>query len=110
MSIVLPYAESHPCAPSVDVVAPDEARKEGSVGGRDSVRRPSRPADRGRRLTADGERIGYLMGGDAHELQVGDGFLFISVYTIPIARVERYEDGHLVLRLTAEQFEQSLGG
>lgn len=59
--------------------------------------------------TADGERIGFVVSGNTHELDVGDGFLFMNVYTVPVAWVERYEDGHLLLRLTAEEFEASVG-
>lgn len=60
--------------------------------------------------TADGQRIGFLTRGDAHELEIGDGFLFISTYTVPVAWVDRYEKGHLVLRLSAEQFEERFRG
>ena len=58
--------------------------------------------------TADGERVGCLMGGGIHELEVGDGFLFMTIYTVPVAWVERYDDGHLILWLTAAQFEAAM--
>ncbi len=56
--------------------------------------------------TADGERVGFLMGGDAHELEIGCGFLFIRVYAVPLHCVDRFEDGKLVLNSTDQECKE----
>ncbi len=61
-------------------------------------------------FTADGERIGYVLGGDAYQLFIGDGFLFKRNYAIDFGDLERSLDDHLVLKLTKAQFEDRLRG
>lgn len=57
-------------------------------------------------VTADGQRLGYVVDGDAYQIEVGDGFLFMSVYTVVLSEVDRYEGGRLILKLTMEQVEE----
>ncbi len=58
-------------------------------------------------LTKDGERLGYVVDGDAYQLVVGNGFLFRGAYAISLADVERYEDGKVYLKWTMEQVRQA---
>ncbi len=61
-------------------------------------------------FTVDGQRLGYVVNADAYQMEVGNGFLFMSVYTIQLSEVEHYEDGVLVLKHTMEQVEARQGG
>ena len=55
--------------------------------------------------TVDGERLGYVVDGDAYQMEVGDGFLFQTTYVIELCDVECYVDGALRLKLTMDQVE-----
>lgn len=59
-------------------------------------------------FTADGERIGYVLGGDAYQLIVGDGFLFGRNFAVDLADFEWSPDEQLVLKRTKAEFEQRL--
>lgn len=49
--------------------------------------------------TADDVRLGYVVGGDAYGLDVGDGFLFRRNYTVRWSDVDHFKDGGVVLKL-----------
>lgn len=59
-------------------------------------------------FTTDGERVGYVLGGDAYQLFIGEGFLFRHNYAVDLADIEPSRDEHLVLKLTKAQFEERL--
>ncbi|MEA2513898.1 MAG: hypothetical protein QOF33_2701 [Thermomicrobiales bacterium] len=48
----------------------------------------------------DGEKLGSVKGADYYVLSVEEGLLVITTYTVPMALVERYEDGALHLSVT----------
>ncbi len=56
-------------------------------------------------FTADGRRLGVVTDADIDGLLVEDGFFVRHMYTVPLADVERYEDGALVLKRTREEAE-----
>ena len=56
--------------------------------------------------TADGRRLGYVLDGDAYQLEIGDGFIFRRSYRVPLCEVACYEDGALLLKITMDQVEQ----
>jgi hypothetical protein len=47
-----------------------------------------------------GEKIGTVKGADNYALLVEEGLLLITTYTIPMALVDRLEDGALYLSVT----------
>ena len=55
--------------------------------------------------TADGQRLGYVVDGDAYRLDVGDGFLFRRAYALKRSHVQRYEERRLTLTLTMQQVQ-----
>jgi hypothetical protein len=47
-----------------------------------------------------GERMGTVKGADNNALSVEEGLLLVTTYTIPMAFVDRYEDGAIRLSVT----------
>src|SRR5262245_8240071 len=47
-----------------------------------------------------GERLGAVKGADNFALSVEGGLLLVTTYTIPMALVERYQDGAIHLSVT----------
>ncbi|HEY7033743.1 MAG TPA: hypothetical protein VH482_20575 [Thermomicrobiales bacterium] len=47
-----------------------------------------------------GDKLGTLKGADHYELSIEEGFLLVTTYTVPMAFVERYEDGAIHLSVT----------
>ncbi len=56
-------------------------------------------------ITADGRRLGVVTDADINGILVEDGFFIRHMYTVPLADVQRYEDGSLVLKHTREESE-----
>jgi len=54
-------------------------------------------------VSADGERLGTVTQADIHELLVEDGLFFPKVYALNLFDVDRYQDGALILKLTADE-------
>jgi hypothetical protein len=54
-------------------------------------------------VTADGERLGKLTQADAWELLVERGFFIRHTYALNMFDVDRYDDGTLHLKLTADE-------
>jgi hypothetical protein len=47
-----------------------------------------------------GERIGSIKGAGIYDIFVEEGLLLVTTYTVPIALVDRYEDGAIHLSVT----------
>ena len=47
-----------------------------------------------------GERMGSVKGADNYDLSVEEGLLLVTTYRIPMAFVDRYEDGAIHLSVT----------
>lgn len=59
--------------------------------------------------TADGAELGKVVSASARYLVVERGWLIRRGYTFRHADVDRYEEGALVLRFSAEQVEARFG-
>ena len=47
-----------------------------------------------------GEKMGSVKGADIYALSVQEGLLLVTIYTIPMALVESYDDGAIHLSVT----------
>ena len=57
-------------------------------------------------VTADGERLGVLKQADAWELLVESGLFFRHTYALNLFDVDRYDNGVLLLKLTADEIAE----
>jgi len=51
----------------------------------------------------DGEHLGSVVGGDAYDLVVEQGWFFVHDYQVPLATIDQFEDGKLFLSVSREQ-------
>jgi hypothetical protein len=54
-----------------------------------------------------GEKLGSVSGMDGFSLLVEEGFLMITTHVIPMALVERYDDGALYLGVTKDELARA---
>ena len=60
-------------------------------------------------VTVDDRKLGHLIGDGPRGLVVGNGFLLLRRFHIPLGDVARYEDGTIFLRLTWRQVLEQRG-
>ena len=56
--------------------------------------------------TADGRRLGYVLGTHADQLRVSEGYLFRCKYVIEFGEIARFDEDALVLACTMEKLRQ----
>ena len=60
-------------------------------------------------ITADDRKIGVVTDTDVYELLAVDAFLFRRVYALNLIDVDRYDDGALRFKLTADEAIEQRG-